>query len=273
MVVVIGLTIRTLHNRSLVAAAPDPSPHPAAPTGSAQTPSKPQPSLAERDPVEFKRFLHESEVIQDRSTSIRPLENRAYWRVLSWVEGQSVDCLKKRPFPDVSFNELVQHPAQRRGQLVRVELLVRRATSFEVADRTKQRRKLYELWGWPAASDGWLYVVVTPGLPPGFPTGETVEATVTAYGYFFKLQGYQPADAKPNARPLVAPLLVGRVSPVAVVTGSTPQYGLMAVVLIVGVAIVAVAVVGWFVAAKRTSGPRVPPSLPWPDPTDEVGND
>ena len=35
------------------------------------------------------------------------------------------------------------------------------------------------------------------------------------YGYFFKLQGYQPADSKPNARPLVAPMIIGRVAPVA----------------------------------------------------------
>ena len=81
-------------------------------------------------------------------------------------------------------------------------------------------KKLYELWGVPTELDGWWYVVVTPELPPGFPVGKNVEVTTTVYGYFFKLQGYQQFDAKPDARPQLAPMIIGRVAPVAVVAAA-----------------------------------------------------
>ena len=66
---------------------------------------------------------------------------------------------------------------------------------------------LYEIWGWTGESQAWLYVVVTPELPAGFPTGNEVSARATCYGYFFKVQGYLEAGAAPRARPLPAPLL------------------------------------------------------------------
>jgi hypothetical protein len=42
------------------------------------------------------------------------------------------------------------------------------------------------------------------------PIGSSVEEQATFYGYFLKLQGYEPGGAKPNERPLAAPLLIGR---------------------------------------------------------------
>ena len=78
-----------------------------------------------------------------------------------------------------------------------------------------RREKFYELWGVPTELDGWWYVVVTPELPAGFPMGRNLSATVDAYGYFFKLQGYHQFDAKPDGRPLWAPMIIGRVTPVA----------------------------------------------------------
>jgi hypothetical protein len=38
-----------------------------------------------------------------------------------------------------------------------------------------------------------------------------LEERATFYGYFLKLQGYYRAGAKPDERPLAAPLLIGRV--------------------------------------------------------------
>ena len=42
------------------------------------------------------------------------------------------------------------------------------------------------------------------------PIGPDVYETVTLVGYFFKMQGYMEAGAKPRAAPLQAPLFVGR---------------------------------------------------------------
>jgi hypothetical protein len=266
---VIGLTIHTLHNRSLTVAARADAPQPSTvPTPPAPTPPKPQTPVADKNSPEFKRFLHESEVIQDRSTSTRPAENRAYWRVLSWVDSQSIDDLKRQPFHEISFNDLVQYPKKYRGELVRVELSIRKVSTREVEDLAHRPRKLYELWGWPTNSSGWFYDILTPELPPGFPIGDNVDAAVTAYGYFFKLQGYQPANAKPNVWPLAAPLLVGRVSPMLTAAAPSPETGIAGIVLIVGCAIVVAVVVGWCVAAKRKPTMKIESSLALPDPSD-----
>jgi hypothetical protein len=230
--------------------------------------------VADEDPKEFDEFRADAGSILDKATVIRAFELPAYWRVLNWVQSQSLADLRGRSFPEVPFQELIQHSNKYRGRPVRVELLVRRVLSFEPDRGGKESRpkKLYELWGWPAASDGWLYVVVTPELPPGFPTGKDIEVTTIVYGYFFKLQGYQPADAKPNARPLLAPLILGRVAPVAAVAGPAPRYALYGVVLLIGVVILAVVIAGWIVAARRKPVSRTDESLTWPDTMDEVQN-
>jgi hypothetical protein len=270
--VVIGLSVYTLHNRSLTSVSSQDSPQnsaaPAKPAPSPPQKEKPPQPLAEKDPQEFKHFLHEAALIQDKSYSVRPAENRAYWRTIGWVERQSIDDLKKQTFPEVSFNDLVQYPQKFRGQLIRIGLSIRKVSSREVVDLQGQPRKLYELWGWPTDSSGWFYDVVTPDLPPGIPVGDGIEATVTAYGYFFKLQGYQPANAKPNVRPLVAPMLIGRVSPVTTVAPPAPENWAALIVLFIGTVIVAAAIIGWFVAAKRTPGMRTRSSLDLPEPMD-----
>ncbi len=176
-----------------------------------QTATKPparqpgQPAL-QSHAEEMDAFREEAQLITDRSTTIHPTEMPAYQRLLKWVAHDSLATLQNDA-QSISFHELVHHPSKYRGEVVHVKLGIRR-----VLDCTPQGEpgKLYELWGWPTESTGWLYVVVTPELPPGVEIGETVEATVDVYGYFFKLQGYYPANAKPGSRALFAPLIVGR---------------------------------------------------------------
>jgi hypothetical protein len=45
---------------------------------------------------------------------------------------------------------------------------------------------------------------------------------VKVEGYFLKLQGYQPGNAKPNARPIRAPLLIGRIQRMASSANAQP---------------------------------------------------
>ncbi len=44
------------------------------------------------------------------------------------------------------------------------------------------------------------------------PEGVSIKERATLVGYFFKLQGYLEAKAKPRSAPLKAPLLIGRLS-------------------------------------------------------------
>lgn len=45
--------------------------------------------------------------------------------------------------------------------------------------------------------------------PKGCPPGEAIKERATLVGYFYKLQGYLEAKAKPRSAPLKAPLLIG----------------------------------------------------------------
>jgi len=165
------------------------------------------------DADEWAELRDELQTVEDRSTSNHMIEMPAYYRLLSWAESQEASSLLAQAKQE-TFHDLVHHPAKYRGELLRVNLRVRRALRYELpSNNPLHDRAVYELWGWPRDSRGWLYVVLTPELPAGIPLGDQIDVDVQAVGYFFKLQGYQPAQAKPGATPLVAPLLIGRVIP------------------------------------------------------------
>lgn len=202
---------------------------------------------------EREALLEELQTVEDRATSIHPIEMPAYNRLLAWSADEDASSLQARA-RRVTFHDLVHRPADYRGQVVQVDLRVRRVLPYKLsADSPLGAREVYELWGWPTNSRGWLYVVLTPELPAGVTVGEETDVTVTAVGYFFKLQGYHPAHAKPNAAPLVAPLLIGRLishrSPVAAVDDQFWLY-----VMIAAGAIIAVlaACVGSLMSLSRT---------------------
>lgn len=165
------------------------------------------------DAAEWAELRDELQAVEDRTTSNHMIEMPAYYRLLSWAESQDPSSLLAQAKQE-TFHDLVHHPAKSRGELLTVNLRVRRALRYELpSDNPLHDRAVYELWGWPRDSRGWLYVVLTPELPPGVKLGDQIDVDVKAVGYFFKLQGYQPAQAKPDAAPLVAPLLIGRVIP------------------------------------------------------------
>ncbi len=224
-----------------------------------------------KTPSSGNSFAAAAEAIMDKSTFIHDYELPAYWRLMDWVQSQSLADFEARSLPRVPFQNFLQHPGKYRGRPVRVALEIRQAQSIELDDKGKGSRpkKLYELWGVPTELDGWWYVVVTPELPPGFPLGKNLGITTTVYGYFFKLQGYQQFDAKPDARPFLAPLIIGRVAPVAVVAAPAPWNPLSFVVLVVGGLIFVAVVVGWLVAARRKPASRTATSFDWPDTMDD----
>ncbi len=70
--------------------------------------------------------------------------------------------------------------------------------------------RLYEIWGWTEEAKAWMYCCIVPELPEGFEVGN-VSKRIELTGYFFKMQAYQPGNAAPHARNLVAPLVIGRI--------------------------------------------------------------
>ena len=115
--------------------------------------------------------------------------------------------MNRRAGRDVAFNKFYQSPDKYRGQLFGFDLT---ANLIRDLDEKYNGVELYDIWGSTEESGTWLYNGVVLGLPKGMPIGRNIYEKVTFAGYFFKLQGYQPAGAKANAKSLKAPLFVGR---------------------------------------------------------------
>ncbi len=107
----------------------------------------------------------------------------------------------------MAFNKFYQSPDKYRGQLFKFEMT---AQLIRDLDEKYNGAELFDVWGATDESGVWLYSVVIIDLPKGMPIGRNIKEKVVFAGYFFKLQGYEPAGAKPDAKPLKAPLFVGR---------------------------------------------------------------
>ena len=169
------------------------------------------PALAgptDEDPEEQQAIEEEFQAITDRTLSIQPEEMFAYRRVLQWVASQPASVMRKRARTDLAFNDFMLSPDKYRGALVEIVLNARmvRACDMRAADGSE----LYEVWGFSNDSGSWLYDTIVLNLPEGMPVGARIMEQVRFVGYFFKLQGYHEAGAKPNAPPLAAPMLIGR---------------------------------------------------------------
>jgi hypothetical protein len=191
------------------AAPPDATPKTAA---AVTAPEDAAPGPTDEDADQRRDAHEEFQAISDGTVGIQQEEMFAYWRLFTWVQHQSFEAMQKRSQADLVYADFVHDPVKYRGRLVRLELHVRRVLSYPVEDNPAGVERLYEIWGYSDESRGWLYDVVTAELPPGMPVGPSVQAQASFVGYFFKLQGYHEAGAKPHAALLRAPLLVGRLA-------------------------------------------------------------
>ncbi|MGD0517420.1 MAG: hypothetical protein ABSA26_07785 [Thermoguttaceae bacterium] len=159
----------------------------------------------DQDREESEAIGEEFQAVTDGGLSIQPEEMPAYNRLLGWVLNQTLSEMRRRAKKEAVFTQFFQSPERYRGQLFELELNVRRILKY-----THKELTLYEVWGWTEESRSWLYVGVVQDLPKGMPIGSDVYERATLVGYFFKMQGYMEAGAKPRAAPLQAPLFLGR---------------------------------------------------------------
>ena len=114
----------------------------------------------------------------------------------------------------------------------------------------------------------WLYDLVVVEYPNGMSTGPSIRERAKFAGYFLKLQGYLPHDARPGQRPEKAPLLIGRLR-VGAARVSPPDKTLewaLGTVLVAGVGLFLMGRLIWRVhiaqknrlaaAAEKTGVPR-----------------
>jgi hypothetical protein len=166
----------------------------------------------DEDDEERAAAIEEFQAVSDGNTLLQPEDMFAYRRVWNWVMNQSLEQMQKRAKPAPSFNDLMQEPAVHRGELVTLKLTIKRVLKYGNQKDRVGVETVYELWGWNEKTLGWLYVIVTPELPKGMQVGDDVDVPITMYGYFFNLLGYQAAGAKPQDKPLKAPLFIGRIA-------------------------------------------------------------
>lgn len=186
----------------------------AAPPVAASRP-KPAPEVplgpTDQDPEEANAAREEFQAITDGTLGIPVAEMFAYRRVVQWVLNQPVSLLEKRARTDVTLNDLMLWPEEYRGKLLEMTLNARMILEDQRNAPREFGFPIYEIWGSTADSGAWLYDAVVVDLPKGLPVGSRVNVKVRVVGYFFKLQGYYPARARPGARPEKAPLVIGRV--------------------------------------------------------------
>ena len=152
-------------------------------------------------------------LVSDNTLFNHRRESLAYFALVKEVMRQTPEELRSRARDNPRFNEFYSKPAEHRGELVHLAINLRRVLPIEVKHNNEADvTKLYELWGWTDEAKAWMYCCITPELPPGLPTEGDVAERVEITGYFFKMQAYQPGDAAPNARNLVAPVVIGRVT-------------------------------------------------------------
>jgi len=164
-------------------------------------------AVTDEDPEEADAAKEQFQVMIDGTEKIQPQEMFAYRRVLNWVQNQTFAEMSRRAGKDVIFNKFYQSPDEYRGQLFKFDLT---AHLIRDLDEKYNGVELFDIWGATEESGEWLYNGVVIGLPKGMPVGRNIYEKVTFVGYFFKLQGYQPAGAKVNAKSLKAPLFLGR---------------------------------------------------------------
>lgn len=161
----------------------------------------------DEDPDEADAIKEEFQAVTDGTLETLPEEMVAYKRVVRWVANQPYVVLERRGTKGWLFRDFYQKPANRRGRIAVLDLNIRRILKV---DEPVEGHTLYEVWGFTTESQAWLYNAVVIDLPPGMPTGPNVEERARLVGYFFKLQGYHEAGAKPHAPPLKSPFFIGR---------------------------------------------------------------
>ena len=170
-------------------------------------PLPPAAGPTDEDPAQAEEAAQEFQAVTDGALTLGPEEMEPYDRLVFWVCNQSMERLLRRARSDLLFTHFHDEPDKYRGRLVSLDLNVRRIID---AGKNRDGVQLYEVWGFTTESRDRLYAAIVVDLPKGMPIGPSVHEKAKFVGYFFKLQGYHAAGAKPGAVPDRTPLLIGR---------------------------------------------------------------
>ncbi len=150
-------------------------------------------------------------IVIDNTLRMSKREMPAYWALVRKSSIATFQRLREQATTKLKFNDFYTEPSKHRGELVALDVTIRRVTRYEVElGSSAGVNSVYEIWGSTEQSQSWLYVFITDTLPDGFTEVTFLRKRVEFAGYFMKLLAYQPGGATPSAKPLLAPLLIGR---------------------------------------------------------------
>ncbi len=174
-------------------------------------------SLNDCDSVDETELVNLSEslsVISDNTLAIHRREMPAYWNLFKKSCGTNYAELEstavKAPPPAYFFLEAAKH----RGECFSMPINIRRIVKYDVPKpQAPGVNEIFEVWAWTDQAKSRPYVFLTHELPASTPIGLSINLKATFVGYFFKLQAYHSHVARPNDKPLSAPLFIGHIAP------------------------------------------------------------
>ena len=180
-------------------------------------------------------------LIADNTLRMSKREMPAYWDLVRRSGSVPFQKLQESATSEIRFNDFFREPEKHRGGLFLLDIVVRRVNRYEAeAGNSAHVSAVYEIWGTTEQSQSWLYVFIADSLPTGYSEETLVRKNVRFAGYFLKLLAYQPGNAPPNAKPLLAPMLVGQLNEFSPSgqhakrdASQWPTFGLGAVVVLV----------------------------------------
>jgi hypothetical protein len=175
----------------------------------------------DEDADEAEAAIEEYDYVSDGTTHINLEDNPAYERLVRWVINQPYGRLLARVTQkNPTYGQFRAAPRDFRepGKIFEINLHLRQVVKFDVKmtfdnpDEQHEPVTLYEMWGTTDESRGRFFHLIVFDPPAGLPLGQDVREDVRFVGYFFRLQAYEPGNAKLNAPPLIAPSFIGRIA-------------------------------------------------------------
>lgn len=183
-------------------------PTPEEPASAATIAKLPKPTgPTDEDEEEAEAAKEEFPALSDGTLNLGPEEMVPYNRLVSWVKSQSFALLWARAKKNVPYTYLFDDAQRRRGALVAFDVEVRLVRDVGKNDAGVP---LHEAWATTQESGNHLYDFVVVDFPAKMPVGAGIREKARFAGYFLKVQGYEPAAAKPGQVPERSPLLIGR---------------------------------------------------------------
>lgn len=161
----------------------------------------------DQQPFEQSQAEYQFQAITDKAPNSAE-EMPTYWRLMRWSMTESFDDLWARANKDRYFTHLGQTPEKHRGELIAMNISLRRAMRHapESKENSAGVQQVYEAWGVTDESRTGLYCLLFYDLPPQLPVKPSIQERAQFVGYFMKLISYEDALGKTRW----APLLIGR---------------------------------------------------------------